>query len=85
MLASRSALTAAASGKVHRVRRTIFDADHEAFRRSVREFLDRHARPRVDSFIEARAFPRDLWIEAGKHGFLGLEVPEEYGGSAAGD
>ena len=67
------------------MRRTIFEPDHEAFRQSMREFLDRHARPRVDAFIEARAFPRALWIEAGKHGFLGLEIPEEYGGSAAGD
>ncbi len=67
------------------MRRTIYDSDHEAFRASVREFLDRHARPRVEEFIAARSFPRDLWIEAGKHGFLGLEVPEEHGGSAAGD
>ncbi len=67
------------------MRRSIFDADHDAFRESVRKFLDRHARPRVAAFIEARCFPRDLWIEAGKQGFLGLEVPVEYGGSAAGD
>ncbi|QNN52793.1 acyl-CoA dehydrogenase family protein [Nocardioides mesophilus] len=67
------------------MRRRIYDADHESFRDSVREFLDRQVRPRGEEFIENRAFPRDLWIEAGKQGFLGLEVPEEYGGSAAGD
>jgi len=67
------------------VLRSIFDADHTAFRESAREFLDRHARPQVEEFLAARALPRDLWIEAGKQGFLGLEVPEEYGGSAAGD
>jgi alkylation response protein AidB-like acyl-CoA dehydrogenase len=67
------------------VRRRIFDSDHEAFRASVREFLDRQVRPRTEEFIDARAFPRDLWIEAGKQGFLGLEIPEEYGGSAAAD
>jgi alkylation response protein AidB-like acyl-CoA dehydrogenase len=67
------------------VRRRIFDSDHEAFRASVREFLDRHVRPRVDEFIAARAIPRDVWLEAGKHGYLGLAIPEEYGGSAAGD
>jgi alkylation response protein AidB-like acyl-CoA dehydrogenase len=67
------------------LRRRIYDADHEAFRGSVAAFLDRQVRPRTDEFVEARAFPRDLWIEAGKQGFLGLEIPEEYGGSAAGD
>lgn len=67
------------------MRRCIFDADHEAFRSSVREFLNRHVWPRTEEFIEARSFPRDIWIEAGKQGYLGLDIPEEYGGSAAGD
>ncbi|MQA63026.1 MAG: acyl-CoA dehydrogenase [Actinophytocola sp.] len=67
------------------MKRRIFDSDHEALRSSVREFLERVVRPRAEEFIEARAFPRELWIEAGKHGFLGLEVPEAYGGAEAGD
>jgi alkylation response protein AidB-like acyl-CoA dehydrogenase len=66
-------------------RRPIFDRDHEAFRDSVREFLRRHVRPHTDRFIADRAFPRQLWLEAGRQGFLGLQVAEEYGGSAAGD
>ena len=28
---------------------------------------------------------RDFWLAAGKQGFLGLEIPEEYGGAEAGD
>jgi long-chain-acyl-CoA dehydrogenase len=67
------------------VRRTIYDEDHEAFRDSVREYLTRHVTPHLEQFIEARALPREIWIEAGKQGFLGLEIPEEYGGSQAGD
>lgn len=67
------------------MRRSIYDADHEAFRGSVREFLDRHVIPHTDRFVEAAGFPRELWIEAGKQGFLGLEIPERYDGSAAGD
>ncbi len=67
------------------MRRSIYDSDHEAFRGSVREFLGRHVVSHTDRFVEERGFPRELWIEAGKQGFLGLEVPEEYGGSAAGD
>jgi alkylation response protein AidB-like acyl-CoA dehydrogenase len=67
------------------VRRTIFEPDHEDFRASVREFLDRHVRPYTDDFIRDHGWSRQLWLEAGKQGFLGLEVPEQYGGSAAGD
>ncbi|MEU0484352.1 acyl-CoA dehydrogenase family protein [Streptosporangium sp. NPDC006013] len=67
------------------MRRSIYSSDHEAFRGSVRAFLDRHVWPRTEQFIEARAFPRDLWIEAGRQGFLGLGIPERYDGSAAED
>jgi alkylation response protein AidB-like acyl-CoA dehydrogenase len=67
------------------MKRTIFDGDHEAFRASVREFLDRHVRPRMEQFQSDHAIPRDVWVEAGKQGLLGLQVPEQYGGSEAGD
>ena len=67
------------------MRRSIFGPDHEAFRESAREYADRILRPNHERFIEQRGFDRDIWLEAGKQGFLGLEVPEEHGGSAAGD
>ena len=67
------------------MRRIIYDDDHESFRASVREFLDREARPHLEEYAEAKALPRELWLSAGKQGLLGLEVPEEYGGSHAGD
>ncbi len=67
------------------MRRTIFEPEHEALRASAKEFLDRHVRPRMEEFIEARALPRDVWVEAGKQGLLGLHVPEQYGGGGADD
>ncbi len=67
------------------MRRTLFSPDHDDFRGAVREFLDRHVRPHAEEFVAAKGWPRALWREAGKQGFLGLEVPEVYGGSAAGD
>ncbi|MFF0450273.1 acyl-CoA dehydrogenase family protein [Streptomyces sp. NPDC004609] len=67
------------------MRRTLFDDDHTAFRASAREFVDRELRPRQEEFIRARSIERAVWREAGKQGLLGLLVPEEYGGSAAGD
>ncbi|MFC6285513.1 acyl-CoA dehydrogenase family protein [Nocardioides sp. GCM10027113] len=67
------------------MKRTIYDEDHEAFRSSVKEFLDREVVPHVEEHIQEKALPRDFWLAAGKQGFLGLEIPEEYGGSEAGD
>ncbi len=67
------------------MKRTIYDEDHEAFRESVREFLDREAKPHLEDWIEAKSLPRSFWLAAGKQGLLGLEVPEDYAGSDAGD
>ncbi|HPE11697.1 MAG: acyl-CoA dehydrogenase family protein [Actinobacteria bacterium] len=67
------------------MKRTLYNEDHEAFRVSVRGWLEREVTPRLDEFIEAKAIPRDVWIEAGKQGFLGLEIEDEYGGSQADD
>ena len=67
------------------MKREIYDEDHEAFRSSVKEFLDRRVVPHLDEHAASHALPREFWIEAGKQGFLGLEVPEQYGGSEAGD
>ncbi|MCG5433868.1 acyl-CoA dehydrogenase family protein [Mycobacterium sp. MYCO198283] len=60
--------------------RTLFDSDHELFRESYRAFLDRHVAPYHDKWEEEKIVDRDVWREAGKQGFLGMEVPEEYGG-----
>ena len=67
------------------MRREIYDEDHEAFRASVREFIERSVLPNVEEYAEAKAIPREFWLEAGKQGFLGLEIPEEYGGAGAED
>jgi alkylation response protein AidB-like acyl-CoA dehydrogenase len=67
------------------MKREIYDEDHEAFRSSVKEFLDREVVPDVEKHAVDKALPREFWLEAGKQGFLGLEIPEEYGGSGAGD
>ncbi|QYJ03031.1 acyl-CoA dehydrogenase family protein [Nocardioides panacisoli] len=67
------------------MKREIYDEDHEAFRSSVREFLERSVIPDVEQYAVDKAIPRDFWIEGGKNGFWGLEIPEEYGGVGAGD
>jgi len=65
--------------------RTVYEADHEAFRESAREFVARSVEPRYDAWVEQRFIDRETWQEAGKQGLLGLGVEEQYGGSDAGD
>ncbi|XVS66366.1 acyl-CoA dehydrogenase family protein [Actinosynnema sp. CA-299493] len=67
------------------MRRTLFEPDHEAFRETARAFCDRTLTPNYERFVEQRHIDRDVWLEAGKQGLLGLEVPEEHGGSGAND
>ncbi|MFF8955356.1 acyl-CoA dehydrogenase family protein [Streptomyces sp. NPDC014894] len=67
------------------MRRTLFGDDHEAFRAAVRQFVDRELRPRQERFIRQRSIDRAVWLKAGAQGLLGLLVPEEHGGSGAGD
>jgi alkylation response protein AidB-like acyl-CoA dehydrogenase len=67
------------------MQRTIFGEDHHAFRASAKEYADRSLVPRMEQFLEEKTIERAAWLEAGKQGFLGLDVPEEYGGSSVGD
>ncbi|MFT6564942.1 MAG: alkylation response protein AidB-like acyl-CoA dehydrogenase [Actinomycetes bacterium] len=65
--------------------RTIFEPEHKEFRAAVATYLERSITPQLERYIDDRLIDRAAWEEAGKQGFLGLEVPEEYGGSLAQD
>jgi acyl-CoA dehydrogenase len=65
--------------------RTLYDADHEAFRRTVRGFYERHVIPFHKRWEADGIVDRGVWLEAGKQGLLGMEVPEEYGGGGVAD
>jgi alkylation response protein AidB-like acyl-CoA dehydrogenase len=67
------------------MRRRLYDDDHEAFRASVRTFVDKEIAPHVDDWSAAGITPRELFATAGRQGFLGIEVPEEYGGGGVPD
>jgi alkylation response protein AidB-like acyl-CoA dehydrogenase len=67
------------------MRRTIFDEDHDAFRESCRAFVDRTLRPHQEKHIANHELGREVWLELGKQGFLGLNVPDEYGGAGVDD
>ena len=53
---------------------------HEAFRASMRRFVEREIAPFVDAWDEAEGFPRELYRKAAAVGLLGLGFPEEFGG-----
>jgi alkylation response protein AidB-like acyl-CoA dehydrogenase len=65
--------------------RTLFEAEHELFRDSYRAFLERHVAPFHDQWEKDKIVDRGVWLEAGKQGFLGMAVPEEYGGGGEPD
>jgi alkylation response protein AidB-like acyl-CoA dehydrogenase len=67
------------------MRRTIFNEDHDAFRESCRTFVDRTLRPHQEKHIANHELGREVWLELGKRGFLGLNVPEQYGGTGVDD
>ncbi len=59
---------------------TIYDETHEMFRASFRAFVESELAPRNDDWERAGIIDREVFIEAGKHGFLGMAVDETYGG-----
>ncbi len=65
--------------------RNIYDEDHEAYRRTVREFVERTLKPRAEGMLAGKTIARDIWTDAGKQGLFGLGIPEEYGGAGAQD
>lgn len=67
------------------MRRRVFEDDHELFRESVKQFVERTMLPLDEQIRTERTMPREVWLEAGRQGFLGMQVPEEYGGADAGD
>ena len=64
--------------------RTLFSADHELFRDTVRAFLAAEVVPNYDGWEELGQTPREVWRRAGETGLLGTSIPEAYGG-AGGD
>lgn len=67
------------------VDRTLFEPEHDLFRESYRKFLDQHVAPNHARWEEQNIVDRDVWVEAGKQGFLGTAVPEEFGGGGVKD
>ncbi len=51
---------------------------------SARDFANQHIRPKMMEWDEKQEFPVDVFKDMGAQGFLGVLVPEEYGGAEMG-
>jgi alkylation response protein AidB-like acyl-CoA dehydrogenase len=70
------------------MQRHLFDDVHEDFRASFRTFLEREVlgeEGRYGEWERAGIVPREVFARAGRGGFLGMAVPERYGGAGAED
>ncbi|MGM9426442.1 acyl-CoA dehydrogenase family protein [Hydrogenophaga sp. MI9] len=65
------------------IERSLFNADHEAFRDSFRRFVEKEITPFHEGWEEQGYVDRGVWRAAGENGFLCMTMPEEYGGAGA--
>ncbi|HJT59476.1 MAG TPA: acyl-CoA dehydrogenase family protein, partial [Ktedonobacteraceae bacterium] len=67
------------------MKRTLFSEEHTLFRDSFRQFVEKEMVPYNDQWEKDGIVSRELWLKAGQQGFLGINVPEEYGGAGIDD
>ena len=67
------------------MRRTIFTDEHDMFRAAFRQFVEKEIVPHHDQWERDGIVPRELFTAAGASGFLGIDVPEAYGGGGTED
>ena len=67
------------------MQRIIFDEEHDMFRESVRSFVDKEIVPNHEKWEHDGKVDKEMFQKAGSHGFLGMAVPEIYGGGGVED
>jgi len=68
-----------------RMKRTIFESEHDLFRDSVRQFVETEIVPHHARWSAEGKVDRELFAKAGQAGLLGMAVAEEYGGGGIDD
>ncbi len=63
------------------MRRTVFNEDHEAFRETLRAFIEAEVVPVYDEWFAAGQAPRDFYYKLAELGVFGIRVDEEFGGA----
>jgi alkylation response protein AidB-like acyl-CoA dehydrogenase len=67
------------------MQRVLYDADHEAYRETVREFLAREVAPHQDDWDRQHWIDREVFARAAKAGIYALQIGEQYGGAGESD
>ena len=65
------------------MRSLYFTADHEMFRKTVRQFIEKEVAPHAEDWEKNQRIPHSIWNRMGALGFLGINYPEKYGGTEA--
>ena len=61
-----------------------FSEEYKLISDSARDFAEQFIRPHIMDWDEAQHFPKEVLHKAGEMGFMGIFIPEEYGGSGLG-
>ena len=61
-----------------------FSEEQKMISNSAKDFAEQHIRPHIMKWDESQYFPREILEKAGEMGFMGIFIPEEYGGLGLG-
>ena len=61
-----------------------FSEEQKMISNSAKDFAEQHIRPNIMKWDESQYFPREVLEKAGEMGFMGIFIPEKYGGSGLG-
>lgn len=61
-----------------------YNENQKMIAETIRDFGDKHIRPKMMEWDEEQHFPVDLFKQLGELGMMGVLVPQEYGGSGLG-
>ena len=67
------------------MKRLVFEPEHEQLRETTRQYIERVVAPRAEKWERERLVDRGAYMEAGKYGLIGFNLPAEYGGGGSDD
>jgi len=67
------------------MKRLVFETEHEQFRETAKQFLEKECLPNVEKWEANRLVDREAYVAAGNYGLIGFNMPEEYGGGGVDD
>jgi len=72
-------------GRIGDVKRSLYNEDHVAFADSFRRFVAQEITPDYLQWESDGIAPRSLYKKAGDNGFIGMAIPQEFGGGGSHD